>query len=483
MKANYSQPYRPKFHFSPPQQWMNDPNGMVYYQGVYHLFYQHHPDSNVWGPMHWGHAVSSDLVRWENRPIALYPDEHGMIFSGSAVVDWNNTSGFGTEENPPLVAIFTYHHQEKEKAGAVDYQTQGLAYSTDGGMTWAKYAKNPVLGNPGIQDFRDPKVFWYPPNQQWVMVLAVKDHVRLYTSPNLKDWTYESEFGKTQGAHGGVWECPDLFPLVVGDTETEKWVMLLSINPGGPQGGSATQYFIGDFDGKTFIPADTLTRWLDYGADNYAGVTWADIPKEDGRRLFIGWMSNWEYANQVPTYDWRSAMTLPRTLALRNDYRLLQQPVNELTSLMDGARALPEISLDSTFKLGSLAPYHHQKFSLHLADTALFTWQLSNEEESVTLMIDLANHRVQFNRSSSGDTAFNAVFGNPHEMPLPATEHIQTVEVFVDASSIEIFLNEGAYVMTELIFPTQPYHTLTLKNEGGGTISQFIYHDMIPIWQ
>jgi fructan beta-fructosidase len=285
--------YRPQYHFTPQTGWMNDPNGMVYYEGEYHLFYQHYPDSTVWGPMHWGHAVSQDLIHWQHLPVALYPDKLGYIFSGSAVVDWNNTSGLGTAEAPPMVAIYTYHDPGGERQGRIDFQTQGIAYSVDKGRTWTKYEKNPVLPNPGIRDFRDPKVSWNEVSKQWVMTLAVKDHIEFYGSPDLKKWSKLSEFGNTIGAHGGVWECPDLFSLKDGEGNS-KWVLFVSINPGGPQGGSATQYFIGNFDGKNFMPQDTLARWIDYGADNYAGVTWSDIPASDGRRLFIGWMSNWQ---------------------------------------------------------------------------------------------------------------------------------------------------------------------------------------------
>ena len=319
--AKPSEPHRPAFHFTPKTGWMNDPNGMVYYEGEYHLFYQYYPDSTVWGPMHWGHAISRDLVSWEHLPIALYPDSLGLIFSGSAVVDWKNTSGFGINGKPPLVAMFTHHLMRGEKAGRHDFQYQSLAYSNDKGRTWTKYAGNPVIPNTNaIHDYRDTKVFWYAPDQKWVVVLAAGDHIMLYNSPNLKDWTYLSSFGKDLGAHGGVWECPDLFPLKVQGTTQEKWVLIQNMNPGGPNGGSAAQYFIGDFNGKSFILDAQLTGdlplWLDHGRDNYAGVTWSDVPAADGRRLFIGWMSNWDYAQVVPTKSWRSAMTLPRQLVL-----------------------------------------------------------------------------------------------------------------------------------------------------------------------
>ena len=249
--------YRPNFHFTPKKGWMNDPNGMFYYNGYYHLFYQYYPDSNVWGPMHWGHAISTDLITWTEKPIALYPDEKGYIFSGSAVVDVKNTSGFGSLENPPMVAMFTYHDMKKEKAGETNYQSQGIAYSLNEGLTWTKYEANPVIKTPNIKDFRDPKMTWDAIHQQWIMVLAAGYKTMFYSSKNLKEWELLSDFGKDIGAHGGVWECPDFFPILVEGTDDYKWVMLLSINPGGPNGGSATQYFVGDFDGKTSNFAET----------------------------------------------------------------------------------------------------------------------------------------------------------------------------------------------------------------------------------
>ena len=307
-KTYYQQPHRPQIHFSPPEKWMNDPNGMVFYAGEYHLFYQFFPDSTVWGPMHWGHAVSTDLVHWQHLPIALYPDSLGYIFSGSAVVDWKNTSGLGLNGQPPLIAIYTYHNPAGEKAGRKDFQYQGLAFSHDKGRSWTKYAGNPVLPNTeSIADFRDPKVLWDEASNQWVMVIAAHDQVKFRGSKDLKKWTPLSNFGKTWGAHSGVWECPDLFPIrVEGSTET-KWVLLVSINPGGPNGGSATQYFVGHFDGRQFTVDPSYTAavsgekavWLDNGRDNYAGVTWSDIPKQNGRRLFMGWMSNWDYAQRI----------------------------------------------------------------------------------------------------------------------------------------------------------------------------------------
>lgn len=312
----YQEKYRPQYHFSPESGWMNDPNGLVFYDGEYHLFYQYYPDSTVWGPMHWGHAVSTDLFSWTHLPVALYPDSLGYIFSGSAVSDIYNTSGFGDGTTPPLIAVFTYHNSELERKGNNEFQSQGIAWSNDRGRTWKKFQGNPVLPNPGIRDFRDPKVFRHDASGKWIMILAVHDRVHIYSSPDLKNWSFESEFGESAGSHGGVWECPDLFPLTVTGTSSSKWVMLVSINPGGPNGGSVTQYFTGEFDGHKFIPDDIAAKWMDMGTDNYAGVTWSGIPEQDGRKILIGWMSNWNYATVVPSSLWRSAMTIPRELTL-----------------------------------------------------------------------------------------------------------------------------------------------------------------------
>ncbi len=465
----YKEPYRPQYHFSPPSQWMNDPNGMVYFEGEYHLFYQHYPDSNVWGPMHWGHAVSKDLVKWENLPIALYPDSLGHIFSGSAVIDWENTSGLGTADTPAMVAIFSHHDMTSEQAGAIDYQYQSIAFSLDKGRTWEKYAENPVLGNPGIKDFRDPKVFWSDQWNKWIMSLAVKDHINFYGSENLLEWEKLSEFGATIGAHGGVWECPDLFPLTdqYGNT---KWVLLVSINPGGPHGGSATQYFVGDFDGTTFKPIDKKVRWIDYGADNYAGVTYADIPDDDGRRLFVGWMSNWLYGQAVPTKEWRSAMTIPRALGLKkvnNDYLLTSKPIDELKrlrgtriTLVNGSNKLytPRAEIEVEFD----APGHELIFSNKLGEQ---------------LIIALSDSSLTVDRTKAGDSSFNSEFAATHSASTEALE-CRRLKVFLDDSSVEVFINDGELVMTELVFPNEPYSQLTIN----GTITDGELYQLKPIW-
>jgi len=451
--ASDSEKFRSQFHFTPKSAWMNDPNGMVYYDGEYHLFYQHYPDSTVWGPMHWGHAVSKDMIHWEHLPIALYPDSLGYIFSGSAVVDWKNSSRLGTAETPPMVAIFTYHDPEGYPAGRLDFQTQGIAFSLDKGRTWTKYDQNPVLPNPGIQDFRDPKVSWNEVSNQWVMTLAVKDHIEFYSSPDLKKWSKLSEFGNTIGAHGGVWECPDLFPLKdeLGKT---KWVLFVSINPGGPQGGSATQYFVGDFDGKIFSPQDTITRWIDHGADNYAGVTWSDIPDSDGRRLFLGWMSNWQYANVVPTKTWRSATTLPREVILSkkgDTYELKFKPVIELSNILKET-----VSHNGNATLGY--PLYMVEFEVenYIKD---FMLTLSNKE-SEKLTVSIKDGILSVDRRASGIIDFSNEFPVVHNVDVKDVV-IRNVKIYVDLASIELFINDGERVMTEIVFPEMPYNQLT----------------------
>ncbi len=450
----YGESYRPAFHFSPPAGWMNDPNGMVYHEGEYHLFYQHYPDTTVWGPMHWGHAVSKDMIHWENLPIALYPDTLGYIFSGSAVVDFNNTAGFGTKEHPALVAMYTYHDIAGEKAGRIDYQTQGIAYSTDNGRSWTKYAGNPVIANPGIRDFRDPKLTWDADRNSWLLTLAVADHVEFYRSPDLKKWSKLSEFGKTIGNHGGVWECPDFFRMA-DDRGDDKWVLLSSINPGGPQGGSATQYFIGDFDGATFTAQDTVTRWIDHGADNYAGVTWSGIPDADGRRLFLGWMSNWQYAQVVPTGVWRSAMTLPRELRLaRRDgiFTLDVVPVVEADVLLgEPIAASGSIALGQELNRVDLLP-EGKPFQLRLSNDK--GEQLIIGREAGSLYID---------RTNAGLKEFHPAFGAIHRMPV-GPEEVQEVSVYLDRSSVEVFVDERR-VMTDLVFPSVPYSIIAMEGE------------------
>lgn len=445
--------HRPQIHFTPKTGWMNDPNGMVYYNGTYHLMYQHNPDSTVWGPMHWGHATSKDLIHWEHQPIALYPDSLGTIFSGSAVVDLANTSGFGKDGKPPLVAIFTHHDHAGERSGSSVYQNQSIAYSVDEGRTWVKYSGNPVVKNPGIKDFRDPKVSWHQATQKWVMALATLDRITFYTSPNLKDWTKESEFGKDVGAHGGVWECPDLFPLDVNGKTV--WVLLVSINPGGPNGGSATQYFTGDFDGKTFTPYQTDTRWIDYGPDNYAGITWSNTGK---RKLFMGWMSNWLYANVVPTQRWRSAMTLPRELRLEQvgeRYFLRSTPVKELDRI--SGKTITVNSIDATnYNLTKQMNFAAVPARLSFQADSIrdFTVVFANKAgQELVIGYERSSNQYFIDRRNAGDAAFNKDFAARHTAPRIATGSGMNLTLIIDNASLELFADGGLSVMTAIFFP------------------------------
>ena len=458
----YNEKFRPQFHFSPEHGWMNDPNGMVYLDGEYHLFYQYNPYGSMWGNMSWGHAVSTDLTSWTYLPTALTPDSLGDIFSGSAVIDVNNTAGFGKNA---MVAIYT-------SAGKV--QAQSIAYSTDKGRTFTKYDKNPVIANPDIPDFRDPKVFWHKETNQWVMALATKQTITFYGSPNLKEWTKLSEIGEGIGAHGGVWECPDLFPLTYqGKT---KWVLLVSINPGGPNGGSATQYFIGDFDGKTFKPdALPYPLWIDYGRDNYAGVTWSNIPEADGRSIFIGWMSNWDYANQVPSKYFRSANTVPRELKLAsngNHMIVTSYPVKEMNALKNDKINSPEdVTVENEYRIEKLLDENEGTYEIELTLTPnaaeIFGFSLENtKNEKVEVKFDKQVKQITMDRRSSGLTAFKDNFASEMKAPLTDRKDYR-IRLLVDKASAELFVNEGETVMTSIFFPTENMNSLKLFTSKG----------------
>jgi len=495
--TNYQEPHRLQFHFSPPANWMNDPNGMVYYEGEYHLFYQYYPDSTVWGPMHWGHAVSKDLVHWENLPIALYPDTIGCIFSGSAVVDWKNTSGLGKDGQVPMIAIFTQHDFVGEKAKRNDFQNQSIAYSLDKGRTWTMYAQNPVLKNPGIRDFRDPKVSWHEPSQKWIMTLAVQDHISFYSSPDLKNWTHESDFGKgSVGSHGGVWECPDLFQLKVDAGGQNKWVLLVSINPGGPNGGSATQYFIGNFDGKTFTNDNTpqTTLWMDYGRDNYAGVSWSDVPQKDGRRLLLGWMSNWDYAQAVPTEVWRSANTIPRELSLQSTpagLRLFSTPVKEMTKLRAKRGASAGHTIKGDWDLSKKLGFSPKQMEVILEAepqdaTTIFGIELSNTKgERYRVGYDAATRQFFSDRTAAGKKAFSNIFAHKiHVAPRILDNKTVQMQVFFDLSSAELFGDEGATVLTDLFFPNEDFSQVKLFAEKGEVQWQSVLlYELKSVWK
>lgn len=462
--------FRPAYHFTPAANWMNDPNGLVFHQGVYHLFFQYHPDSSVWGPMHWGHATSTDLQRWQEQPIALRPDALGMIFSGSAVVDQHNRAGLGPAGSSPLVAMFTHHDMAAEKAGHIARQHQSLAYSLDGGQTWTKHAGNPVIANPGRQDFRDPKLRWLPERGRWIASLACGDRIGFYSSPDLKAWTLESEFGAGIGAHGGVWECPDLFPLPGPDGRTH-WVLLVSLTPGGPNGGSATQYFVGQFDGHRFTPDDAQVRWLDFGPDNYAGITWDGV---HDRALFIGWMSNWLYARDLPTAPWRSAMTMPRELVLRQlagGLRVASLPAREMLALQQPVTLTRrQQRLDEPLDLSAGLSGSQGRFVLRLATTALrgFTLTFANDVgDSLRIGYDDTARQWWIDRQDSGEVGFHPGFAGRHIAPRLSPATAADLQLWFDAGSVELFADGGLSAMTSLLFPRQPWRRATLAAPDG----------------
>jgi fructan beta-fructosidase len=453
--------FRPAFHFTPEAHWMNDPNGLVYSKGLYHLFYQYYPEGVVWGPMHWGHATSRDLVNWERLPVAFLPDENGWIFSGSAVEDATGSAGFGPGA---LVAAFTLHDGEARKRGVVGVENQGLGFSRDGGRTWEKYAGNPVLRNSGEADFRDPKLVRHPSGSGWNLVLAAGDRIKIYSSENLRDWRHESDFFPDAGDFG-VWECPDLFPIRSGG-ET-RWVMLLSQTAAAPNGGSGTRYLVGDFDGSAFT-ARTPLAWVDWGKDFYAAVTYSGAP--DGKSVLVGWMSNWQYAAKTPTGAWRGAMALPRELALETGngrYRLTQKPAAGFEAL--SRRLLADRS-------GAL-PVSARGLDLAAADIAVsvreprgpFAVELSNGKgERFSIECDGAFARVD--RTRSGMVDFSPDFA-PGAQTLKADHPISSLRIIVDACSVEVFFDGGASVMTNLVFPSEPYGAVSVTGSGEAALT------------
>ena len=431
--------FRPVYHHTPAYGWMNDPNGMFYKDGEWHLCYQFNPYGSLWENMTWGHSVSKDLIHWEALPNAVEPDAIGTIFSGSCVVDKNNTAGYGKD------AIIAYY------TSAGEAQTQSMAYSTDGGRTFTKYEKNPVIVS-NIPDFRDPNFFWHEATQKWIMLLAAGQEMQIYSSPNLKDWTMESSFGREYGNHDGVWECPDMMPLTVRGTGQQKWMLVCNINPGGPFGGNATQYFIGQFDGHQFTceSKPEVTKWMDYGKDHYATVSFDNAP--EGRRVVIAWMSNWQYANQVPTKQFRSANSIPRDLDLFADGDEIYcgvTPSKEMLALR-----------------GSKVKKLTDACELIVDVKGTMELVLSNTKgEQVVMNYDARQQTFAMDRTKSGDVNFSEAF--PATTIAPTHGALKQLRIFIDHSSIEVFDVDGKMAMTNLVFPSEPYNTLKIK--GGKT--------------
>lgn len=465
-RGKMDEPLRPQYHFTPPTNWNNDPNGLIYYQGEYHLFYQYYPDSMRWGPMHWGHAVSSDMLHWKDLPIALYPDSLGYIYSGSAVVDQDNTSGFGTKQHQAMVAIFTYHDPR------TNIESQAVAYSTDKGRTWTKYKDNPVIANPGLRDFRDPKVRWYAPLKKWIMVVSCHDHVSFYSSADLKHWMRESNFGKDAGAHAGVWECPDLFPLKADRNGETRWVLTVNCG-GGPSGTRGTQYFIGSFDGHTFTAGDRKTRWLEAGPDEYAGVTWGNTP---GRTVFLGWLDNWPAARaDKPAYRWRGGMTMPVELQVREtasgDEFLTKEPVTEITKLetpVFSRKALPlkEGTWAKTFSRNELSS-SRISLSEDAPGFSVVTLSLGNDAgEHLDITYDEIRHRLTIDRTQADEKDFQAASPRMHTVGLADDVKGCHLTVYYDRSVVEVFAGNGRYLTTDLVFPQQPYDRLQVSERS-----------------
>lgn len=465
---------------------MNDPNGLVYYAGEYHLFYQHNPDDTIWGPMHWGHAVSHDLINWEHLPIALYPDENGTIFSGSAVIDWHNTAGFGTEA---MVAIFTHELNGR--------QSQSLAYSTDRGRTWTKYEGNPVLDPPkNIKNFRDPKVFWYgnETTGHWVMAVTGGNVILFFSSPDLKTWEATGGFGFGYGSTAGVWETPDLFQLPVDGGPDTRWVLTVGVGNGGPAGGTGTQYFIGAFDGKNFTSDNPKKAilWADFGADFYAAQSWSDEP--GGRRIWIGWMNNWQYATVIPTSTWRSAFTLPRELSLTTTsegLRLSQQPIPALRILRGNYQNLLKDQsspvTDLQFQIAG------PQFEL-LAEIPIFPDMdvtrlgfrlLDGTGQPLTLGYATKSRTLYIDRSECEATPFSPAFSGVHTAALDPQNGVIRLHIIVDHSSVEVFANDGTVVMTDQFFPCVMPTVLELFADGGVvTVNSLDLYELHPanIW-
>ena len=465
-KIDFTEKYRLNYHFMPEKGWMNDPNGLVFYKDEYHLFYQYYPNGTEWGAPHWGHAVSKDLLHWEYLPIALYPDRNGYIFSGSVVVDKNNSSGFFGEEKEGLVAVFTH---------AGSRQHQSIAYSKDRGRTWTKYEGNPVIRNSikrGFpDDFRDPKVSWNKMLNRWIMVIAAGDHIELWSSENLKEWTKESEFGKNMGAHGGVWECPDLFEMAVNNGDEKKWVMIVSLNPGNRFGGSGTQYFIGELktvDGKlNFVTEQNETKWVDGGKDNYAGITWENI---ENKRYFIGWMSNWEYCNITPTNSWRGAMTLPREMELvKKEEKLFlrSRPIQNMDSIIENViLEKDKIENGESIKIGECGSTSKIAFEVDRGNESCVEAVLKNGTgESVTAGYDFVTNRGYINREMIKSAKEIQGLGGVHYIEMDYKPTKIFVEIYSDKSSIELFVNNGDIVITDLIFPKEEFNEIEIRGK------------------
>jgi len=487
-QGSYDQPWRPQYHFTPSHNFMNDPNGMVFYQGEYHLFYQYNPEGQVWGHMSWGHAVSTDMVHWQHLPVAIPEDPKFMIYSGSAVVDWNNSSGLCQNPDPEdhscLIAIYAAAYKDRQK--------QHIAYSNDRGRTWTNYAGNPVI-DVDAEDFRDPKVFWYEPQKKWVMVAVLADRRKalFFDSTDWKHWNKLSEFGPA-GDDAGQWECPDLLDLQIEGTDEHRGVLIISRNPGAPAGGTGVRYLIGHFDGTQFVEKESAGSklWADYGKDFYATNSFNDMPKGNERRIWIGWTSNWLYAKDEPTVLWRGAQSIPRRLTLRKvggQLLMVQAPVKELQSLRGKPFHLKDTSVAYTnarlARLGVKGESYEieAEFEPGSGGEIGFHLRKSNGVETV-VGIDPATDSLFVDRTESGEKSFSKDFSGRYSTALDNTKRV-TLHIFVDRSSVEVFANDGEKVMTDRIYPPPGSTGIELYSTGrGGKVVSLTIWPLQSIW-
>jgi fructan beta-fructosidase len=488
----YDEPWRPQFHFTPPQNFMNDPNGLVYYKGEYNLFYQHNPQGPEWGHMSWGHAISTDMLHWRHLPLAI-PEATGqyMIYSGSAVVDWHNSTGLCAStianDGSCLAAIYTAAYKDSQK--------QHLAFSNDRGRTWSNYSANPVA-DLNQADFRDPKVFWYEPQKKWVMVAVFADEkeVKILDSTDLKKWKLRSTFGPL-GSAKGQWECPDLFQLSLdGDSRTKKWVMIVNRNPGAPAGGTGTEYFVGTFDGEKFTnessPHNEL--WADYGKDFYATNSFSDLPASDGRRIWVGWISNWQYANAEPTKLWRGAQSIPRSLSLKtyaDGIRLVQTPIKETEQLrtkqlLHGTGLSVQQATDRSRAANIIGDTLEVEAEVNPAGVGEIVFRLRKGQNEETLVgVSAKTHEVFIDRTRSGLISFSPDFPGRHRANLHWTSPVK-LHIFLDRSSIEVFANDGETVLTDRIYPSPASTGFEIYSDSpGAQISSLSIWSLGSIWK
>ena len=460
--------YRPVYHHTPLYGWMNDANGLTYKDGEYHLYFQYNPYGSKWGNMHWGHSVSRDLVHWDHLDPAIARDPMGHIFSGSTIVDTRNSAGFGKNA---IIAYYTSHSMRNGK----QVQVQCMAYSKDNGRTFIKYKGNPVVTPfDGLENFRDPKIFWYEPTKSWYMIVSADKNMRFYQSKNLKKWTYVSQWGEGFGAQPNQFECPDFFPLAVdGDPANKKYVMIVNVNPGFVFGGSATEYFVGEFDGKEFKcdSKPTTVKWLDWGKDHYATVTFSNL---GDRIVAVPWMSNWQYANDVPTRQYRSANSVPRDLSLytsEGETYVKVTPSPELLKLRDKGSKKRAFKVDRTYNLDKLLNDNSGTYEIEMTiknkDADVIGFQLFNSKgEEVEMYYNLAEKTFTMDRTESGEVSFSKDFPAVTVAPVEGGNEMK-LRLFVDKSSIEAFGNDGRFAMTNLVFPSEPYNRISFYAKGG----------------